>query len=42
MASEKGCRQPADGKYWLDAVQEVVKSFRFRTSIRTNEQFDVS
>ena len=36
MASGKGCRPSADGKYWLHVVQEVVKNFPYRASIHTN------
>ena len=36
MASEKGCRQPQDGKYYLHVEQEDVKNFLFRANIRTN------
>ena len=36
MASEKGCRQPQDGKYWQPAEQEDVKNFQSQASIQTN------
>jgi aminodeoxyfutalosine synthase len=36
MASGKGCRPQAVGKFWLPAVQEDVKNFLFRANIRIN------
>jgi len=43
MASEKGCQQPTDGKFWLPAVQEAVRNFLFRANIRTNSlKFKIS
>ena len=36
MASEKGCRQPQEEKYWQPAGQEDVKNFQSQASIQRN------